>query len=210
MGMLAREATFSVIDFESTGSVEGFAVEPWQIGMVKVVDAKVSDEQWESLLRVGDRPFNPKAPGSHHKLKKALSEAPTLLECWDDWQGWCFGPVLVAHNIATEQKFIREAAPMHKAGPWVDTLKLARVVYPCLPSHKLEDITASLGLNEKLQERFPEREAHDALYDALASALLLEHFLALDGWDNVTVDMLVKAKPVTYYKVRESKRTSYL
>ena len=84
MGMLAREATFSVIDFESTGSVEGFAVEPWQIGMVKVVDAKVSDEQWESLLRVGDRPFNPKAPGSHHKLKKALSEAPTLLECWEN------------------------------------------------------------------------------------------------------------------------------
>jgi len=207
--MLASEAEFTVIDFESTGSVEDYPNEAWQIGLVKMSRGRISDQLWERYLKVGDRPFNPKAPGKHHQLRDVLATAPTLLECWDEWNTWCFGPVLVAHNIGTEQKFIRDTAPMHKAGPWVDTLKLARVVYPEFHSHKLEDLCEGLGLTPALKERFPDREPHDALYDAMASAFLLEHFLSLAGWESVTVDMLVKAKPISYYKVREVKRKPY-
>jgi hypothetical protein len=33
---IAREARFSVIDFETTGAVPGFRVEPWQVGVVVI------------------------------------------------------------------------------------------------------------------------------------------------------------------------------
>ena len=51
------------IDFETTGAVPGYPNEPWQLGMVDVVDGKVeASTKWETLFKVGDRPFSPRAP----------------------------------------------------------------------------------------------------------------------------------------------------
>ena len=56
----ARDVEIVVVDFEGTGVVEGYPDEPWQVGMVRVRGGRVVvGEQFESLLRVGDRPFSP-------------------------------------------------------------------------------------------------------------------------------------------------------
>ena len=70
--------------------------------------------------------------------------------------------------------------------------RLTRRIYPQLRSGALEDVVADLGLQARLAALMPGRAAHDALYDAVACALLLEHFLALPGWEHVTIRALVE------------------
>lgn len=193
--MLARNANFTVIDFETTGSVPGYPNEPWQIGMVSVRAGRVcADTSYSSLLRIGDRPFNPYAPGRYAMLRDKLVVAPIFSELWPEMTSWLLGPGLVAHNVATERTVLANVAPLHRFGPWVDTCKLARHAYPDLTDHKLETIVSALDLSEYVRDLVPGREAHDALYDAFASAVLLEHLLAMPAWASVSVDALVQCR----------------
>ncbi|MCL1920966.1 MAG: 3'-5' exonuclease [Kiritimatiellaeota bacterium] len=188
----ARAARFAVIDFETTGAVAGYPVEPWQVGMVRVESGAVSGARFESLIRVGERPFNPRAPGRHAQLRAQLAVAPTAGELLPVFSEWLIGVPLVAHNVGTERTTLAKVAPLHRFGPWVDTLALARHAYPQLTSKSLEDVIAALGLLPQVQGLCPGREAHDALYDAAACAVLLTHFLALPGWEHVTVEALAE------------------
>ncbi|ADE53276.1 3'-5' exonuclease [Coraliomargarita akajimensis] len=102
--------------------------------------------------------------------------------------------VLCAHNVQVEEGFLRSVWPYPKAspdfleidgapqlswGPWLDTLYLYRRIYPNLESHRLEDLVQLFGLSAELKGRAKlycppgRRRYHSALYDALASALLL-------------------------------------
>ena len=186
----ARLAQFTVIDFETTGAVAGYPVEPWQVGIVRVLNGQVCEGVFESFLRIGERPFNHRAPGRHAQLRAQLAVAPTTDELLPVFSDWLSGVPLVAHNVGTERAMLAKIAPLHRFGPWVDTLALARHAYPQLTSKSLEDVTDALGLLPQIQTLCPGREPHDALYDATACAILLTHFLALPGWEHVTVEAL--------------------
>jgi DNA polymerase-3 subunit epsilon len=187
--MLIRETTLTVIDFETTGSVPGFDTEPWQIGAVLLINGRVDpNHTFESLVRVDlNRPFSAYAPGKHHKLREKIAAAPEVSQVWKKLEGWVTGCPLVAHNVATEKKFLRQMAPMHHMGPWVDTLVLARQAWPSAPSHTLEDLIAGLNLKARVRELCPCGEAHDALYDAVACAVLLEDLLVQPGWEQLSI-----------------------
>lgn len=191
--MAIFDVEITVLDYESTGSLLGYPNEPWQIGMVSLNGGKVDTASvFESLLRVdADRPFNPHAPGRHGMLRNKISEAPSQQELWPQIKQRLTEHPLCAHNVATEKKFTRAAAPMHRFGPWIDTLKIARKVWPGCPSYALGDLVAMLGLSKGVDALCSGREAHDALYDAVASAKLLEHLLEQPGWGNVTLAELV-------------------
>lgn len=205
--MIAREADITAIDFETTGVVDDLPSEPWQIGMVRMRGGVVdSARPFVSLLRVGDRPFNPKAPGNHHKLRSKIAAAPTTGDLWPELRDWWLGAPLAAHNVSVERNLIQAVAPLHSPGPWIDTLKLARVAYPTLESHTLEDLLIRLTLMDRTRELCPGRETHDALFDAIGCAVLLQHLLGLEGWAGVTVEQLVNVQPDAYHK-RVSERT---
>ncbi len=184
-------AEITVLDYESTGSLRGFENEPWQIGMVSLKGGKVDPgSMFESLLRVDiNRPFNPHAPGRHALLRDDIAAAPSPQKLWPQIRG-CLERPLCAHNVATEKKFTRAMAPMHQFGPWIDTLKIARRVWPGCPSYALEDLVVMLDLKPKVDELCAGKEAHDALYDAVASAMILEHLLEQPGWGNITIGEL--------------------
>lgn len=188
--MLIRETILTVLDFETTGSVPGFKTEPWQVGAVVLQNGRVNPGQsFDRLIRVdANRPFNAYAPGKHHKLRDEIAAAPDVSDVWKALEGMVSGRPLVAHNIAVEKKFLRQMAPMHALGPWVDTLKLVRAAWPKAASHKLEDLVSGLKLEERIRECCPVGEAHDAFYDAVACAVLLEYILTLPGWENLTVE----------------------
>jgi len=190
---LARDAVFTVIDFETTGAVAGWPVEPWQVGMVVVRGGRVTpSERFDAWLRVApERPFNPRAPGRHAQLRAELARAATLSERWPELVPWLLGRPLVAHNIGTEPTLLGRAAPLHRPGPWIDTLRLTRKAWPGLASASLDVVVGALGLKPRLEELCPGRSPHDALYDAISCGLLLEHLLALKGWETVTVRALV-------------------
>lgn len=186
--MLIRETTLAVLDFETTGSVPGFDTEPWQIGAVMMQNGRVSTQTFESLIRVdANRPFNAYAPGDHHKRRDEIAAASDIPAVWKELEGWVTDRPLVAHNTAVEKKFLRRMAPMHRFGPWIDTLKLVRKAWPGAPSHKLEDLITGLKLTDRVRECCPTGSPHDALYDAVACAVLLEYLLMQPGWGNMEI-----------------------
>lgn len=171
--------------------MSGYPVEPWQVGIVRLrAGAVCADERFESLLRVGDRPFNPHAPGRHALMREQLTVAPQPGDLWPELAEWVVGVPLVAHNIGTERSVLARLAPLHRFGPWVDTLALVRRAYPSLASKALDEVTTALGLLPRIEALCPGRGAHDALFDAIACAVLFEHLLALPEWEHVTVDAL--------------------
>lgn len=186
------DAEVVVLDYESTGSLPGYTNEPWQIGMVTLRSGRVEPKSLkESLLRVdANRPFNPYAPGRHGTLRKKIAKAPTPQELWPEIRSRLTHHPLCAHNVATEKKIIRAMAPMHSFGPWIDTLRIARKVWSGCPSYALGDLVEVLKLKPRIEFLCPGRDVHDALYDAVASAVLLEHLLEQTGWGNATIGEL--------------------
>jgi len=200
--MQAKDSVITVLDFETTGSVPGWPDQPWQIGMVTLNRGQLDlQDSLVSLLHVEDRPFNP-APGNHRLLKMELASAPSLADLWPQIEPRIAGRPLAAHNIGTERKFLRKLAPLHKPGPWIDTLKLARLVWPEMPSHNLGFLLEHLHLKAKADDLCPGRTEHDAFYDAVGCALLLQHLLDQPGWDKLEIHQLAKAAPRAYHRLR--------
>lgn len=171
---------YAVIDFETTGSVRGWPVEPWQVGLVYVRNGRVAlNGGIDSLIRINrERPFNPLAPGRHAELRDKLALAPTATDLLPQLIATTEGLTLVAHNTGTERKMLAKMAPLHPWGPWIDTLPLARRFLPDLDDYGLESVIRQLDLSARVQNLCPGRVAHDAYYDAVACAVMLEHFLS--------------------------------
>ena len=194
-GLRAADAPVTVIDFETTGVVPGYPEEPWQIGFAALERGRlVAERRLELLLGVGRRPFNPCAPGRHAQVREALAEARPLQELWPELRPWVEGRVLCAHGASTEKRLLRKAFPLHRAGPWLDTLKLCRLACPAAPSYRLEDLLAHLGLRARADALCPGLEPHDALYDAVGCGLLLEHLLGLEAWKDIPLETLIHAR----------------
>ena len=91
--------TWTVLDFETTGTVKGWPNEPWQLGLVRIEDGVVLPEtKWETLFRVGDRPFSPRAVGRYREMREELAQAPTPMELWPEISARLCGAPLIANN----------------------------------------------------------------------------------------------------------------
>ena len=171
---------FVALDFETTGTVQGLPDEPWQLGMVVVEDGAVlPDSQWETYFCIpADRPFSSRAPGRWAQIRGELASAPAWADRWESLCERLVGVPLVAHNAATERRILTNRAPLAPLGPWYDTLKLVRRLWPAMKSHALGDVIATFGLADRVNAVCPGRTWHDALYDACACAVLLAHLLS--------------------------------
>lgn len=180
------------IDFETTGQVPGQTDMPWQLGAAVLHNGTFRPETTLSIfLRVpADHHFNPYTPGRWASIRDTLSQCPTLQDKWRELAPWLTGHWLAAHNAPTERKILRQSFPLHSFGPWLDTLRLARAAYPSLESHALGDVLDALGLSARVNAACPTLAPHDALYDAVGCACLLQHILSLDGWRELTPDEL--------------------
>lgn len=193
--MKAREASFSVVDFETTGSVKGWAEEPWQIGVVEVRGGEVSGVRDEAWLRVAaERPFNRYAPGRWGQVRAELASAETLAGSWPRWRGWFEGRWVVAHHAGTERGVLSRAAPMMKVAGWIDTLALARRALPGLGDWTLGRVAAATGCDRAADAACPGRTWHDALYDATATAAFLAWLLGQPGWRELDAEALAEMR----------------
>ena len=134
--------------------------------------------------------FNPHAPGRHSQLRDLLADAPKRELLLPQLREYLKADARVAHNCSTEQKMLRMIAPLHTFDPWIDTLKLAREAWPGLASYTLESLVETLQLKERIEMLIVDRSAHDALYDAVAAAVLLER-LCNDGWGNISLQNVI-------------------
>ena len=113
---------------------------------------------------------------------------------YDQFVGYRRQGVFAAHNRHAENQFLKSTWALpprvpdwrrmgegeaQEWGPWIDTLAIYKAVYPSLSSCALGDLVEAFQLRPHLEalagEYCPDtrRKPHCALYDALASALLL-------------------------------------
>jgi DNA polymerase III subunit epsilon len=185
------------IDFETTGYAPEAMNAPWQIGLVVISQGRVDmSRSFQSLLRVGEEhAFNPYTPGRWAQLRHELAQAPTLQELWPELRPLLQEKVLVAHHAPTERGILAQEFPLQSFGPWVDTLAVAKAAYPKCRNYKLENLAPTLGLLPTLQQKCPGLAPHDAFYDAVACATLLETVLTAPGWKDLTLEAFTRLTP---------------
>jgi DNA polymerase III subunit epsilon len=197
--MTVAEAPFAAIDFESAGIRRGGTEVPVQIGVALMRRLEIS-EAFTSFLFT-EEPITWAAQKVHGICTRDLIGAPSLLELWPEVRRLLQSRWLVAHGSATERRFLR-AFPFHGFGPWVDTLKLSRAVWPEKKSFALGDLIVDLGLADDLRNALPGFRWHDALSDAMASLILLRRVVAEASLGAQDVEILLRPDDSRYHRLK--------
>lgn len=172
---MIKDTIFTAIDFESAGTAPGKTDAPVQIGTCTWDGAKGVTDTWISYIHT-DQDITWSAQKVHGITHEDLRDAPKMMLLWPHIKRRLKNRAVVAHGHGTEKRFLH-AFPGHGFGPWIDTLQLSRAAWPELDSHSLGDLCKSLDLEEKVTAIVPEKTWHDALYDAVASIILLEKII---------------------------------
>lgn len=148
---------------------------PVQVGLASWSKERGHADSFVSYLFT-DQPIQWSARKIHGIGPEDLADAPSLLSLWPELKRQLGVAVVVAHGKGTEKRFLR-AFPGHGFGPWVDTLLLARAAWPELADHSLGALCEVHGLTESIRARVPGRSWHDALFDSVASLVLLSYLI---------------------------------
>ena len=159
---------FAAIDFESAGAAPGETDQPIQVGIVRVESLFGSPEELFTTYISCERPVRWSASKVHGITTADLAGAPAMLDLWATFRRLLSGCVVVGHNPATEQRFLR-AFPAHGFGPWLDTLALARHCIPDLQDYSLSAVCTALRAEAEVSRLVPGHSWHHALYDAAGS-----------------------------------------
>jgi DNA polymerase-3 subunit alpha (Gram-positive type) len=163
-------ATYVVYDVETTGlSVTNNKI--IEIASVKMVDGKVVEEFAKFI--------NP-----HEKIPYHISQltnitddmvagAPEESEVIPQFVEWAGDAVLVAHNARFDSGFLQAACKRHglpeMPNPVLDTLELARLLYPAMKNHRLNTLSDKFKVGLESH--------HRAIDDSKALGEILTHML---------------------------------
>jgi len=120
--------------------------------------------------------------------------------------------IFCAHAARVEHLFLKNTWPHPAAapawletektinnwGPWIDTLELYRTIFPDAKSHKLMELINLFSLDSELNKHTKEhcpqtrKRPHCALFDSLASALLLLKLGNTPGFEELTTQWLLQ------------------
>lgn len=199
------EARFHLIDFE--GSAETGVIE---YGVVTVCSGRIADTA--TRLCGGHGPIRSEDTAVHGITATAVRHVAPFSCEWPRFVAMRANGVLGAHHAPIENSMLR-ATWLHPPaspdwlrenqttadwGPWLDTRRLYQAIYPDLPSYALAPLIEQFHLGEQLAAAAAQycpndrRHYHCALYDALASALLLVRLGDLDGFSGLTVHWLLQ------------------
>lgn len=199
---LIRHSRFTAIDFESAGAARGKTDSPVQIGIASWSAGAGHDDSFVSYLHT-DQPIHWAARKVHGIGPEYLIDAPPLLMLWPEVKKRLAGSIVVAHGKGTEKRFLR-AFPGHGFGPWIDTLLLARAAWPDLPDHSLGELCEMHGLTEDTRQLVPGKTWHDALFDAVASLVLLAHLVESHDLTDQPVEILFQPDTSRWHQLKRS------
>jgi len=170
---------FVVFDIETTG-LDKIAEEITEIGAVLVENGQIT-KQWGTFVNP-EKPIPAKISELTSITDEMVADAPKINEALPEFFEFAKGAVLVAHNAKFDTGFIKEKAK--KCGieynfGHLDTLMLAKCLYPDLANYRLNTLTKHL--NVVLENH------HRAVDDAKATAdifvKMLEELKALEKED---------------------------
>ena len=169
-----EEIRFAVVDTETTG-LSGTDDYVLQLGVVISQADGTIDEQYETFVRRNFwKPGRLGAFKVHGITRGNLRRGITPIEMLERLNSYLVNTVFVAHNAKFDIAFLTGEANRAKTtiklnGP-LYTLKLSRALDPKRSlSHRLRDVTARYNVVVT--------RPHDALADALGTALVLPHLL---------------------------------
>lgn len=171
MSLAATE--FAAIDFESAGSFERGKTDcPIQIGIACMRGSQFLPETFfRSYLQADAREIC--LTNAVHRISPVqLVGAPSLMSLWPAVRDRLRNRCIVAHGAGTERRHLR-IFPFHGFGPWIDTLKLTRILHPNLADYSLGALIVAFSLEQEMHQLCIGLNWHDALYDAVACLLLL-------------------------------------
>ncbi len=157
---LLDEATFTVLDLETTGSVIGVD-EIIEIGLVRLRGGKVID-RFETLVW-SDRTIPPWVARLTGIANSDLEGAPTFSDVAEELSALLVDNVFVAHDIRFDLPFLRwefaRRGLVHPPVTGLCTLELSRQLWPDLASRSLPDLARTFGVAHDN----PHRAADDAM-----------------------------------------------
>jgi len=197
---LIRHCRFTAIDFESAGAARGMTDSPVQVGLASWSLESGHGDAFVSYLFT-DQPVQWSAQKVHGIVPADLADAPSLLSLWPELKRRLTGAVVVAHGKGTEKRFLR-AFPGHGFGPWIDTLLLARAAWPDLADHSLGALCESHNLTPGIRTIVPGKSWHDALFDAVASLVLLAHLIEALALEDLPVETFYQPDTSAWHKAK--------
>lgn len=161
-----KDDTYVVFDVETTGlsAVHDVIIE---LAAVKIRNGEIIDRFSE--FANPHRKLSQQIIELTHITDDMLKDAPEIDDVIKRFLTFIDGSVLVAHNARFDMGFLQEAVkrlgeePVQN--PVIDTLELARFLFPNLKNHRLNTLAAQL--NVKLEQH------HRAIYDAEATGHIL-------------------------------------
>ncbi|MBL3641914.1 PolC-type DNA polymerase III [Peribacillus frigoritolerans] len=160
------DATYVVFDVETTGlsAVYDTIIE---FAAVKIRDGDIID-RFESFA-------NPHHPLSNTTIELTgitddlVENAPEVSEVLEKFKDWAGDAILVAHNAAFDMGFLnigyKNLGYPKASNPVLDTLELARFLYPEFKNHRLNTLCKKFDIDLT--------QHHRAIYDAEATGYLM-------------------------------------
>ncbi|MEO0794757.1 MAG: 3'-5' exonuclease [Verrucomicrobiota bacterium] len=199
-----REIPIYVIDFEGcprTGVIE--------YGVVELRDGEI--ESCHTRLCAPQGSIDEREARLHGIRQQDTDGCTPFSDEWEQFRSWRSAGVFGAHHALIEHGLLKRhwCYPSNSPdylrggeivdwGPWIDTRRLYENVYPGLETYQLMSLVDNFGMQSELDcmvDRFcPEgrRRAHCALYDALASVVLLVRLCKEPGYEEVSIKWLLE------------------
>lgn len=191
-----------VVDLETTGTPEDEASEIIEFGRYDVdLSTMQIGDAWGTLIRPRG-PIPPETKAVHHITEEEVADAPECRDVWGDFfAGLGDDDIMVAHNAKFEVFFLGETGARYR---WIDTYKVASVVYPDAPKHTNQCLRYWLNLSLDADLAWP---PHRALPDAFVTANLLLELMrhkTLEEMVTISTFPLLKHK-ITFGKDHKGK-----
>lgn len=166
--------------------VEGNGQQPPDIVEIAVltVDGRGDGAEFETWLVKPPRPISPIVKRIHGISNSDVESCPPWSAIADEVSALLTGRTLVAHSAAVEHKVIGAHLPQWEPPMVLDTMKLAKHVWPELESYKLTELVTHAQLDTS---GVNEQRPHRAGYDTWCAWLLLCRLLEEQdpSWDEL-------------------------
>lgn len=177
--------TYAVVDLETTGNSSRKGDRIIQIAIVLMKNGEIID-RYMRFVNPGHKipPFIRELTNIYDK---DVENAPRFADIAEDVRELLEGTVFVAHNTAFDLPFLQSEFERCRIRKWhgqqIDTVELSKIVFPSLPSYRLQDISEALNISLPA--------AHRADDDAEAtSELLRQCFIKLHTLPVETIELL--------------------
>jgi DNA polymerase-3 subunit epsilon len=178
------DAPLVALDLEGSGAQDRDHEAIIEIAVVPLIAGKPSiTDAYTTLINPG-RPIPQRPWISPGLTDSILASAPALSEVAPELTARIDGKVLVGHNVGVDYRLLRQRCPGIRPQALIDTLRLARHVHHGAKGNSLSALLDRHRLTAEATRLAPSSQPHRALWDTVATALLLTTLISDFGTES--------------------------